>query len=102
MRGHVHPLKRLEDVFGLESNGSGEKIYVVIAGSGERKLGIVVDKLLGEQEIVIKSMGGYLGQVEGLAGAAILGDGNVSLIIDVRGLLRNTGAEEAMAHAAAN
>ncbi|MCG8401515.1 MAG: chemotaxis protein CheA [Firmicutes bacterium] len=102
VRGQVYPLKRLEDVFGLESNGSGEKIYVVIAGSGERKLGIVVDKLLGEQEIVIKSMGGYLGQVEGLAGAAILGDGNVSLIIDVRGLLRNTGAEEAMAHAAAN
>lgn len=102
VRGKVYPLKRLEDVFNLAPAETGEKIYVVIVGSGERKIGVVVDRLLGEQEIVIKSLGSYLGQVEGLAGAAILGDGKVSLIIDVRGLLRNIGAEEALAHAAVN
>jgi len=102
VRGQVYPLKRLEDTFNLAPGATGDKIYVVIVGSGERKMGVVVDKLLGEQEIVIKSLGAYLGQVEGLAGAAILGDGKVSLIIDVRGLLRNMGAEEALAHAAVN
>lgn len=102
VRGQVYPLKRLEDFFNLERGDTGDKIYVVIVGSADRKIGIVVDRLLGEQEIVIKSLGSYLGQVEGLAGAAILGDGRVSLIIDVRGLMRNMGAEEAMAHAAAN
>jgi len=102
VRGQVYPLKRLEDTFNLAPGETGDKIYVVIVGSGERKIGVVVDRLLGEQEIVIKSLGTYLGQVEGLAGAAILGDGKVSLIIDVRGLLRNMGAEEALAHAAVN
>jgi len=102
VRGQVYPLKRLEDTFNLAPGETGDKIYVVIVGSGDRKIGVVVDRLLGEQEIVIKSLGTYLGQVEGLAGAAILGDGKVSLIIDVRGLLRNMGAEEALAHAAVN
>ena len=103
VRGQVYQLKRLGDIF-LHDAGQpyDQKIYVVIVGSGQRKLGIVVDKLIGEQEIVIKSLGGYLGQVEGLSGAAILGDGNVSLIVDVRGLLRNTGAEEAVSYAASN
>lgn len=102
VRGQVYPLRRLGDIFNHESGAAGDKIYVVIIGSGERKLGIVVDKLLGEQEIVIKSLGDYLGQVEGLAGAAILGDGKVSLIVDARSLLRNAGSEEALLYAAAN
>jgi len=103
VRGQVHPLKRLGDIFGYQSdNNKNAQIYVVIVGSGDRKLGVVVDKLIGEQEIVIKSLGSYLGQVEGLAGAAILGDGKVSLIVDVRGLVRSAGSEEALTYAAAN
>jgi two-component system chemotaxis sensor kinase CheA len=103
VRGQVYPLKRLEDIFYLEGDyNDGQKIYVVIVGSGDRKLGVVVDKLIGEQEIVIKSLGAYLGQVEGLSGAAILGDGKVSLIVDVRSLVRSTGSEEAFAYAATN
>jgi len=103
VRGQVYPLKRLGDIFGHSSdNGDDTNIYVVIVGSGDRKLGVVVDKLIGEQEIVIKSLGSYLGQVEGLAGAAILGDGKVSLIVDVRGLVRSAGSEEALSYAAAN
>ncbi|WP_449240780.1 chemotaxis protein CheW [Desulfoscipio gibsoniae] len=103
VRGQVHPLKRLEDIFCLEAGSNdGRKVYVVIVGSADRKLGLVVDKLIGEQEIVIKSLGSYLGQVEGLSGAAILGDGKVSLIVDVRSLVRSAGSEEAFAYAAAN
>ncbi len=102
VRGQVYPIKRLGDIFNHGSRSEGDKICVVIVGSGDRRLGIVVDKLLGEQEIVIKSLGAYLCQVKGLAGAAILGDGKVSLIVDVRGLLRGAGSEEALPHAAAN
>jgi two-component system chemotaxis sensor kinase CheA len=102
VRGQVYPLRRLGDIFNHDSGAAGDKLYIVIIGSGERKLGVVVDKLIGEQEIVIKSLGDYLGQVEGLAGAAILGDGKVSLIVDARSLLRNAGSEEAVFYAAAN
>lgn len=103
VRGQVYPLKRLEDIFwNGTGHEDGEKIYVVIVGSGDRKLGVVVDRLIGEQEIVIKSLGSYLGQVEGLSGAAILGDGKVSLIVDVRSLVRSASSEEAFAYAAIN
>lgn len=103
IRGQVCPLKRLGDIFNYgTSNSENDKVYVVIVGSGDRKLGVIVDELIGEQEIVIKSLGSYLGQVEGLAGAAILGDGKVSLIVDVRSLVRNAGSEEALSYAAAN
>ena len=53
----------------------------------------MVDSLLGEQEIVIKSLGEYLGQVSGLAGTTIMGDGRVALILDVRGLIGHTGVD---------
>ncbi|TYO95534.1 chemotaxis protein CheA [Desulfallas thermosapovorans] len=103
VRGQVYPLKRLEDIlWNGAGHEDGEKIYVVIVGSGDRKLGVVVDRLIGEQEIVIKSLGSYLGQVEGLSGAAILGDGKVSLIVDVRSLVRSASSEEAFAYAAIN
>ncbi len=103
IRGQVCPLKRLGDIFNHETSKTDDnKVYVVIVGSGDRKLGIIVDELIGEQEIVIKSLGSYLGQVEGLAGAAILGDGKVSLIVDVRSLVRSAGSEEALSYAAAD
>jgi len=103
IRGQVYPLKRLGDIFNHETSKTDDNmVYVVIVGSGDRKLGVIVDELIGEQEIVIKSLGSYLGQVEGLAGAAILGDGKVSLIVDVRSLVRSAGSEEALSYAAAN
>lgn len=102
VRGQVYPLKRLGEIFNHTSASNNENMYVVIMGSGDRNFGVVVEKLIGEQEIVIKSLGAYLGQIEGLSGAAILGDGKVSLIVDARSLLRNVGAEEAFPYAAAN
>lgn len=103
IRGQVCPIKRLGDIFNHKtSKNDDSKVYLVVVGSGDRKLGVIVDELIGEQEIVIKSLGSYLGQVEGLAGAAILGDGKVSLIVDVRSLVRSAGSEEALLYAAAN
>jgi len=71
-----------------------EKLPVVVAGISEKRIGIVVDELVGEQEIVIKSLGNYIGDIPGLAGATIMGDGSVALILDVRGLISEAGVEK--------
>jgi two-component system chemotaxis sensor kinase CheA len=93
VRGQVLPLVRLAHLFQEKSREEG-KLSVVILGSGDKKVGVVVDRLIGEQEIVIKSLGGYLGQVPGLSGATILGDGKVALIVDARGIVKDAGVEE--------
>jgi len=94
VRGGVLPLLRLSAFFQVESANSGGKLYVVVLGSGKKRIGVVVDRLLGEQEIVIKSLGKYLGQMTGLSGATILGDGRVALIIDAKGIVADTSKEE--------
>ncbi|MFZ5644516.1 MAG: chemotaxis protein CheA [Bacillota bacterium] len=94
VRGQVLPLVRLTNMFMIDSQSTGDKLYVVVLGSGDRRIGVVVDKLIGEQEIVIKSLGSYLGQMTGLSGATILGDGRVALIIDAKGIIKDTGKEE--------
>jgi len=87
VRGKVVPVFRLDEVLCLPSaeqgNGSG---YAVLATAGGMETGFVVDALLGEQEIVIKNLGGYLGEIPGFLGATVLGDGSLALILDVRGL----------------
>ncbi|SHF34823.1 chemotaxis protein CheA [Desulforamulus putei] len=94
VRDKILPLARLGRLFNCPDCVEDSKMFVVILGSGDKKIAVVVDKLLGEQEIVIKSLGDYLGQVPGLSGACILGDGKVALIVDVRGLVKDLGAEE--------
>ncbi|HIE12854.1 MAG TPA: chemotaxis protein CheA [Desulfotomaculum sp.] len=92
VRGKILPLICLSALF----NGprpQSHRLSVVVAGIGERRVGVIVDELLGEQEIVIKSLGDYLGRVPGISGATILGDGRVALIIDVRALLREAARE---------
>lgn len=66
---------------------SGEHAYVVVIGLAESKLGVIVDTLVGQEEIVIKSMGDYLQGIDGVAGATIRGDGRVTLIVDVAALM---------------
>jgi len=61
--------------------------YTVVVNAARSEVGLVVDEIIGEQEIVIKSLGEYIGDVRGLGGATILGDGTVSLILDVTSLL---------------
>ena len=63
-----------------------EEIPVVIINSGERQIGLIVDQLLNQQEIVIKSLGNYLVNIKNISGATIVGDGDVALILDVRNI----------------
>ena len=89
IREEVYPLCKLDQVLntpGEEKRKIFEK-YVVIVGLGTHKIGLIVDELLGQQEIVIKSLGEYLGEVGGIAGATIMGDGCVIMIIDIADLI---------------
>ena len=91
LRNSVLPLARLSEVLAVGHNGISKhegEMYVVVVGLAEQRLGIVVDSLLGQKEIVIKSLGDYLGSVRGIAGSTILGDGRVIMIIDVGELMK--------------
>lgn len=90
VRERILPLLRLSEHFGMGSS-QADKLFVVIVASVEKRVAVVVDNLLGEQEIVIKSLGEYLGDIPVLSGATILGDGRVALIIDSRGITQEAG-----------
>ncbi len=84
MRDLVLPLGRIADLMHLETKeDSTPWKYIVIVGWSEQRLGIIVDALHGQREIVIKSLGDYLGNVPAIAGSTILGDGRIILIIDI-------------------
>ena len=88
IRGKLLPLVKLYRLFGIESEliDPCEAIIVVVT-DGDNRCCVQVDSLLGQQQVVIKSLGDYLGSIKGVSGAAIMGDGNVSLIVDVPGLI---------------
>jgi two-component system chemotaxis sensor kinase CheA len=89
-RGQVIPVVRLGVLFTTPDAGGGAgELDVVVVKSGGRRLGLVVDRLLGQQEIVIKSLDSLFAEVRGFAGATILGDGKVALILDVLSLHRS-------------
>ncbi|BAT71625.1 two-component system, chemotaxis family, sensor kinase CheA [Thermosulfidibacter takaii ABI70S6] len=90
LRDSVLPLLELSKVFGIHTTENKDNIYVVVLSIGERRFGLVVDRLIGQEEIVIKSLGSYLNNVPGISGATIMGDGRVTLIIDVAGLANMT------------
>jgi len=88
LRGSVIPIIRLSDVLGVESTKSPEdNLVVVIVKKGDRLAGLVVDELIGQQEIVIKSLGKYISKCKFISGATILGDGEVALILDANALI---------------
>lgn len=88
LRGNVIPLIRLDQVVGVESTrAEDENMVVVIARKGDKLAGFVVDELIGQQEIVIKSMGKYINKCKFISGATILGDGEIALIIDANALI---------------
>lgn len=92
IRGMTTPLVRLETVYGTNLNteaNTTDDMYGVIVGLAEQRLGLIVDRLIGEQEVVIKSLSRFCGDVPGVSGATILGDGNVALIMDVNGIVAN-------------
>jgi two-component system chemotaxis sensor kinase CheA len=89
MRDSVLPLVSVEEIlYGFEDNDEN-KIwqYVVVVGIAEKSYGIKVDSLIGQKEVVIKSLGNYFGKVPGIAGSTIMGDGSVVMIVDVNELL---------------
>jgi two-component system chemotaxis sensor kinase CheA len=84
VRGSFIPIIYLSEVFKIKSSEkNSESILIVLVESGRNRLGIVVDDLLGQQQVVIKNLEENSDKVEGISGATILGDGNVSLILDV-------------------
>jgi len=89
LRDTVHPLISIDRLL-YKTNGNGvDKTwqYVVIVGIAEKRFGIKVDELVGQKEIVIKSLGNYLGNIEGIAGSTIMGDGKVVMIADIAELV---------------
>ena len=88
LRGNVIPLIRLNEVLDVESKRSeDENLIVVIVKKGDRMAGLVIDELIGQQEIVIKSLGKYIKQCKFISGATILGDGEIALILDANALI---------------
>ncbi|MDN5323566.1 MAG: two-component system, chemotaxis family, sensor kinase CheA [Clostridia bacterium] len=85
LRNHVLPLVRLEKVLEVPNmdNYESEELFVVVVRKNNKFIGLIVNELIGQQEIVISSLGKFLNGVPGIAGAAILGDGTVSLILDI-------------------
>ena len=83
LRERLLPLVRLDRFLGFEKAAARETEYIVIVGSREKRGGIVVDRLLGQQEIVIKAMQDYLGELPGISGGTVLGDGKISLVLDI-------------------
>ena len=88
LRDMVLPLVRLEHIFGVTRQSEQDNFcYVVVVGTAEKRMGLVVSRLVGQQEVAIKSLGKYLANIPGIAGSTILGDGRVALIIDPVGLV---------------
>ncbi len=88
LRGSVIPLIRLNEVLDIESKKSPEdNLVVVIVKKGDKLAGLVIDELLGQLEIVIKSLGKYINKCKIISGATILGDGEIALILDANALI---------------
>lgn len=90
LRGQIIPIIRLGDILNVpvSQQQASEELFVVVVHMGDQKAGIIVDNLIGQQEIVIKTLGKLLAGIKVIAGATILGDGQVALILDVGTLMQ--------------
>ena len=101
LRDQVLPLVRLDRALGLPTDGqSADRVFVVAVRMGDHRVGLVVDSLLGELQVVIKSLGRQVGNLAGVMGATILGDGRVALILDVPSLIKSVLDEQSRGWAA--
>ncbi|MGM1048255.1 MAG: chemotaxis protein CheW [Bacillota bacterium] len=90
LRNQVIPVSWMHEHFKIASQEHHKsQLSLVIVGSAEKRLALVVDELIGNQEIVIKSLGSYVGKVNGIAGGTILGDGSVALIMEISALINH-------------
>ncbi len=95
LRGDILPVYRLSRLLGLHEDRHDDELPVVIALSANRKIGFVVDGLIGKKEIVIKSLEQNFRSVPGLIGACLMGDGRIVMVLDVQGLLEIAGRHSA-------
>jgi len=86
IRDKAIPLIWLHDYFGIPRGKERKNTLIVVLGIAEQRFGLVVDELIGNQEIVVTNLGSYIGRVEGISGATILGDRSVACILDVVGI----------------
>ena len=99
VRNEVISVLRLSRLFNIPETQTGDECYIVIVGTQEKKIGVMVDTLIGEEDVVIKPLRDKFTNSPGIAGASILGDGSVSLIIDVSQLLDLGVKQELLAQA---
>ncbi len=100
IRDRVLPLIRLAEEFEISSDADRERFYVVVTGLGDRRIGVVVDELRSQEEVVIKSIWDYLDHIKGVSGATITGEGKVVLILDIPELVQHARGTKAMGVAA--
>lgn len=84
----------LHDYFKVPRKRRNKNIIIVILGIAEKRFGLVVDELIGNQEIVVKNFSSYIGKLDIFSGATILGDGNVACILDVAGIVKTTASKK--------
>jgi two-component system chemotaxis sensor kinase CheA len=101
LRDRVLPLIRLAQEFEIPPDPDRSRFYVVVAALGDRRVGVVVDELRSQEEVVIKSIWDYLENVKGVSGATITGEGKVVLILDISELVQNAQAWHGSSAAAA-
>jgi two-component system chemotaxis sensor kinase CheA len=89
------PLVRLADAFALETDDDwpDRKLFIVVTRSGDKLAGVVVDAIVRQQEIVIKSIGERLARTPGIAGATEIGNGDIVLVVDVASLMETFGGK---------
>lgn len=92
-RSNVLPLLRLDEIFGWNNGEKNHVSYVVVVKFAGTQVGLIVDALLEQQELVVKSLDHFIGGSNGITGASILGDGRVVLILDVASLVRGAVTE---------
>lgn len=95
LRGETLPIFRLSTLFGERVKKENDKSFVVIVSVGGQRTGFVVDELLGQEEVVIKPLADYVQDKSGFSGATIIGDGRISLILDVYEMVRMTASKQA-------
>lgn len=92
LRQSVLSLINLSDIFhSQQGDDQGRNIFAVVVQSGKQRVGLIVDSLVGEEDVVVKPLGGFIGDIPGISSAAILSEGQVALIVDVFGLFKLAG-----------
>ncbi len=98
LRGVALPIFRLAALFGVKSDQDLDKSFVVIVNTDGQRIGFVVDEMLGQEEVVIKPLEDYVQDRSGFSGATIVGDGRISLILDVYELVKMTSSRQVKRH----